>query len=352
MPPFLQRTILKPNFSLRKQLFTSFGVSAFVTLSIVVLLACVSARWSAELLKDETHDVLHAQVENNILQYNLYLANYLTEYFLYLEGAAQLVVEITQDRLMGYPQPGWEDDRFVPFFDTESQGYKYPLHNPNAIRHDWDIVVNVNTSNAREHLINRAGPFVDNIPISTATPSFHMQGSCDPKSNKGERGFVENCTAAHNNIETGGLVAPSLTTKPLFEKAADIGLLLKPIYESVSEIFLLGLYFTNFGAGVSMHFPGFTQDSNDLPYKSIGCEWMENINPKTGRPFATPEEISRCHPEGTMVDQREYNPLERSFFRDFALEGDRMHLYGPNSSPDQLAPLISIGRAVFDRLYV
>ena len=354
MAPFLlHRTLLKPSYTLRKQLSVSFGVCAVLTLTFVVALACLSARSGGDYIQDDTRDVLNTQVRVNVLQYNLYLANHLTEYFSYLEGAAQLVVEITQDRLMGYPQGGWQEDRFVPFYDTESQGYKYPLNNQGALRHDWDILRNVNASNARENLIDRAEPCAVTWPIiSTATPSFHMPGSCNPTASPGSRAYLPNCTEANNNIETGGIVSPSTTTKPIFDKAADIGLLLKPIYEAVGEIYLLGVYFANAGAGLSMYFPGFIQSSQGAPYESIGCDWMKEINPRTGRPFATQDEIDKCNPAGTLVNQRNYNPLEQTFFRDFAVHGDRMHLFGPSTSPNQGGPLLSVGRAIFDRLYV
>jgi len=47
-----------------------------------------------------------------------------------MEGSVQLMAEGLQDRIVGYPEPGWEEDFFVPFFDMETKPNKYPRRLP------------------------------------------------------------------------------------------------------------------------------------------------------------------------------------------------------------------------------
>ena len=56
---------------------------------------------------------------------------------------------------------------------------------------------------------------------------------------------------------------------------------------------------------------------------------MRQANPNTGLPYATDDEISRCHPEGAQVPGREYNPLERKWCRDQALKPYSTTCVGP-----------------------
>jgi hypothetical protein len=75
---------------------------------------------------------------------------------------------------------------------------------------------------------------------------------------------------------------------------------------------------------------------------------MGEINPHSGQPFATQEEIARCHPAGTLVHQRENNPVERQWFKEFVLNSEEVRLFGPIRASGILA--VVFGRAIFDRM--
>jgi hypothetical protein len=107
--------------------------------------------------------------------------------------------------------------------------------------------------------------------------------------------------------------------------------------------------FANQGAGSILHYPGNIREGTAPPYVSIGCDWMRTINPFTNESLGTEEEIARCHPNGTLVPQREYNPLERDFCRNAALQFGNIDWYGPYLSNGYGIPLMFIGKAVFDR---
>lgn len=104
--------------------------------------------------------------------------------------------------------------------------------------------------------------------------------------------------------------------------------------DEVSNVGSIGIYHISFVVVVDSLTP--------LPY-------FRQINPRTGKPFGTDDDVARCHPAGTKVPQREYNPLERGWFPEFALNPG-ITWYGPFlSNDDSSLPLVSIGRAVVDR---
>ena len=209
----------------------------------------------------------------------------------------------------------------------------------------------MNVDNGFEHIQERA-PWAAVLPMSTSTPTFFFPGICDPTADEGTFSHHPNCSEASNDLDTGGTIFPSNETRLLFEKASDIGVLLKPIYESNQDIVFAGVYFRNQGAGAGVVFPGVMRDSRSAPYRSSGCDWMNNLNPYTGEPMAPPEEVAKCHPAGSFVHQREYNPLERAWFGAFARDPTELNWYGPYRSNDDGEPLLSTGRLVFDRVYV
>jgi hypothetical protein len=161
--------------------------------------------------------------------------------------------------------------------------------------------------------------------------------------------YYQNCTDANNDLSIGGVVQPTSTNRYLAEKASDLGALLKPVYEAIPDARTIGIYFVNSGAGSSLVFPGHMIDGTSH-YESVGCDWMRQTNPNTGLPFATDEEISRCHPKGTLVSGREYNPLERQWCRDQALKHNSSTCVGPylDAFVNDLW-LLTFGKAIFDR---
>jgi hypothetical protein len=344
---FPASTCLKPSYPLRRQLLLSFGSSALVTITFVVVLAIVSAYSFGKTIVKRADTVLRDQVIRDLQWSTRYFADHISSYKANVEGTLQIMIEITQDRIARYGEEGWEDDRYVPFFDMDSQRNVYPLKSA-PLPFDWEIKSNVNDDDAFEHYQERS-PWTANsgLQLSTATASFHMQGTCDPNAGTDEATYAPNCSAAHNQIENGGVVAPNNITKFLYEKSADIGVLLKPLFESQVELFGTSIFFHNGGAGASLYFPGVVL-ANPPSYISTGCDWMRAINPYTNETYGTEFEISQCHKAGENVSIREYNPMERPFCRDIALDPSRVHWIGPFGGT--MVPLVTVGKAVLDRI--
>jgi len=182
---------------------------------------------------------------------------------------------------------------------------------------------------------------------------YSMQGACDPRAmNSSDQGYYPNCTTDNNNVVTGGVVAPNPTNLQVYRKAADLSPFLKALHESYPDVKQMGYFFSNSGAGSSVFYPHYALDPAGS-YESVGCEWMRALNPinETLGAIATEEEISRCHPEGAIVPMKEYNPLERAWCRDQALNPQRVHNIGPYIDAfnnDQW--IMTAGRAVYDRI--
>eukprot|EP00957_Ditylum_brightwellii_P103748 7903497-Ditylum_brightwellii.AAC.1 len=140
-----------------------------------------------------------------------------------------------------------------------------------------------------------------------------MQGVCNPTlTDPSDAAYWPNCTDANNDIATGGVIAPSQTTKQIHRKGSNLIPLLKAIFKAKEEIRDLGLYFANSGAGASVNCPQVAFVANS-PYVSIGCDWMKATNPyNKSKTIGTQEMINRCHGEGVVVNSRIYNPLERA----------------------------------------
>jgi hypothetical protein len=261
---------------------------------------------SGKTVVDYSEEVLGRQLTRKLANNSKYVATTLSDYMDNLEKMVQLTVEIVQDRIVNYPFEGWEEDMYVPFRDMDSGTNKYPLKSP-LLPLDWEIVANVDEANVDEHFQERAKWAKSFFPVSSL-PSYFFQGVCNPKeTNISSHHYYKNCTGANNDWKTGGVVVPTLTSKGLYEKAADIGILLKPIFEANEDLFLIGVYFKNSGAGSFVQYPGpsTTWGAMSRPYVSGGCDWMRKINPHNGRPFGTEAEIARCRPNGTVVDFRE-----------------------------------------------
>lgn len=345
----LNATCLKSSYSLRKQLLLSFGASAVFTLVIVVALASITSHLAGQQVRGQSDDVMRGQVIANLAESAEFVGDTITAYLHALEGNVQLIVEMTSERIVGYPNEGYEDDRHVPFNDSITGLNKYPLKSPLPPL-DWDINVNVNALNAQEHLQERA-ELARAFQISSESASYFFQGSCDPSvNNSSSLKYYPNCTEANNNVETGGVIAPTNTNKWIHEKAADLVVFLKPLYESNPSILLNGVHFHNSGAGATIEYPGHVRQGNIDPYISGGCDWMAEINPHSLQPFATEEEIARCHPAGTLVHQREYNAVERPWFKEFVLNSGEVRLFGPFRAFGGGVPVVTFGRAIFDRM--
>ena len=328
-------------------MFAAYGVTSTIAIGVVMLVACLTVRSSGEEVQAQTVDLLTEQVIANTLASSEHAAITLSKKLEHLQDVVSLLVEATRDRIVGYPGNGWEDDRHVPFFETFTGRNVYPLKS-DSLPLDWNISRNVNQSNYQEHLQDRYTWYSD--PITTANAVYRVQGECDPsETDPAAKTYYENCTDANNDVVIGGVVQPTSTSRYLKEKSADLAVFLKPIFESHPDVKNSGIYFANSGAGGSLAYPGSTRNGLSS-YESIGCEWMREINPNTGSPDGTEEEIQRCHPKGSQVPGREYNPLERQWCRDQALSPGKTQIAGPYVEAFTGLWLLTVGEAVFDKM--
>jgi HAMP domain-containing protein len=345
----MQKLCLKPQDPLRRQLLVSFGSSAFLTLAFVVALASITVHSAGHAVKERSNEVMRDQVVRNIVTSTRNLADQFTAYLLTLDGTVQLMAEFARDRIVGYGEEGWDDDRYVPFFDIESQTNKYPLRSP-PLPLDWQINPNIVSENAWEHLQERT-PLNPEGRLTSQSSSFAMQGTCDPNiTDSNHFNYYPNCTDENNNILTGGKVQPVSTAKAIYDKAGDLNVFLKPLFESQRDAYFLGIYFHNAGAGATLTYPGVSRGGYLETYESGGCDWMRNTNPYTKRPFGTDEEIGRCHMQGTVVSEREFNPMEEIWCQEMALHPEKVVKYGPYTRANSgNFRLMSAGTGIFDR---
>lgn len=311
-------------------------------------MACAAVFFAGQTVKDRANQLMRRQVTENLVTASRLVGEQFEAYMVDLEGTVQIIVEAVQDRIVGYPYSGWEDDKYVPFFDAESQRRVYPLEQmPPPM--EWNLTPNVNVSEAREHY---PGQWLGTFPsITTSTSAYFMQGACDPsEKDPTARTYYPNCTEANNDFRTGGIINPTTTNKWLHQKSGDISVFLKALWETQYDALTAGVYFMNSGAGSHVVFPGhYWPGVGQPPYTSLGCSWMKNTNPHTGAPFATDEEITRCHTNGTLVPMREYNAMERPWCQSFVNDPDTVGWYGPYRSLDHGAVILTVGKAIFDR---
>ena len=324
------------------------------------------------------------EVINSITNSSQFAADTFSHELDHLRGTVSILVELVRDRIVGYPYSGWQEDIQIPFINLQGN-HVYPLQSQMPLR-DWMIQPNVNETNYQEHvqglfdLLQKQHRMVhghDLFPhygkstLSTQSSTFMFQGNCDPSvkdDNQNHPAYYPNCTNANNDASTGGVIRPTTTCAGLEAKAADIGTLLKPIWESRGDLLMVSIHFVNEGAGAMLHFPSFTHHNTKAQhksYQSIGCDWLhDNINPYTGQPFLTRNLTQNCHPAGTWVPIREYNAMETLWCQDQALNPNMTRFFGPmvdtfftssafdmqnHHDEDIFAWIMKIGRAIFDR---
>ena len=353
-PKFLQLSCLKPNYSLRRQLVAGYGTTAFVTVFIVVAMACIVAKNTGTMVGNEAVDLFEAQIDAILQESGVLTGDILDKKMNHLRGSVSLLVEIVRDRIVGYPNDGWEDDIHVPFVDRETGRGTYPLK-ADLLPRDFTMKSNLDLSNStklREQLQERAETY-NATPFlfiwNTESAMFNFQGNCDPNlTDPNDLGFYPFCTDENNDASLGGKLNPTETLAPLEQKAADIGIFTKIIFEAQPLAHSVGVQFVNSGAGAGVQFPSFAATPG-LEFISSGCDWMREINTLTGRPYGTEEEINRCTPEGMRSTIREYNGLERLWCADQALNPGETRIFGPYAGATWLSWRLTIGRAVFDR---
>lgn len=350
MGSFLQSTCLKTSNSLRTQLLLSFGISSFITIVIVVIVACTCAILAGQTVKNSADQLMRGQVTDTLLLSSQLVADKFDAYMRDVEGTVQLLVEAVQDRIVGYPYEGWVEDSMVPFVDEFTGTRQYPWQQAPAPM-EWQIDININQSNAAEHAQERA-PWLLSFPgVTSASASYFQQGACDPSViDPSSRLYFPNCTDANNDVQTGGVVQPTNTNYGLYLKSGDLSVFMKALWESQYDALVMGIFFHNSGAGSKIMYPGNHRDGSAPPYVSMGCDWMQEINNYTGEPFGTSEEIARCHPAGTLVPQREFNAMEKPWAREMALNPHRVVWYGPFLLDGSGTPTMIVGKSIFDQM--
>lgn len=353
-PKFLQMSCLKPNYSLRRQLVAGYGITAFVTVFIVVFMATIAANNTGAKVRDESIELFQTQLDAILQESGVLTGDILDKKMNHLRGSVNLLVEIVRDRIVGYPYEGWEDDRYVPFVDRETGRRMYPLK-ADLLPRDFEMTTNLNVDNStmlREQIQERAETYAGTPFLkiwNTESSMFTFQGNCDPTlTDPNDLGFYPFCTEENNDASLGGKINPTETLAPLEQKAADIGVFTKAIFEAQPLAHSVGVWFVNSGAGAGVQFPSFAATPG-LEFTSSGCDWMKEINNYTGRPYGTDVEIKRCTPEGMRSTIREYNGLERMWCADQALNPGETRIFGPYAGATWLSWRLTIGRAVFDR---
>lgn len=362
-PAMMRKTCLNTNYSLRHQLYLSFGTVSAVALMFVVLVAIITTSLAGNQVKYTSRQNLESWAIRQLGHSARKAADTLTRKLSNFDGLATILSETAKDRFVGYPDhPGYANDELVPFRQYSESGgedaYAYPLKS-NPLPRDWQLKPNVNTINGAEHLQDRVSwyergtGFDENtIMLSTASAVFRQQGACNPSvSDPNNKAYYPGCTDANNDASTGGVVQSTETAGPIAAKAADLNFILKPLYEYHNETRGLGYYFSNSGAGSVVSYPHLMQNGL-AQYTSAGCDWMAEPNPlDPSRPIGTKEVIERCHPNGESVNAREYNPLERGWCREQALNPHRTTNVGPylDANVEDLW-LMTFGRAVYDRV--
>ena len=341
-----------------------------------------------------TSTLLSELVRDRIVGYNGSITNYYDH----------TTTNIDNNNTMSTTTSTFDDfitDRHVPFYDVDSKRNVYPL-NSKLLPNDWNFEThetleefiecfgiertiyfmknhhlhhhdvnnshnNSNNHDAEYHQAIMLTDDEDSIPIksvSMKSPMYTFPGNCDPtlsiRSISSSKKYYPNCTIANSNLTTGGVIRPVPTTKYLGMKSADIGVFLKPLYESIPESLSISIQYHNSGAGSILQIPASIIAYNDT-YTSVGCEWAnEHINPYTNNPFSTIEEISHCVPtsqqqqqqQQVVVSKRNYNPLEHPLCQNQVLNYSKIPIYGPYQDYNTKEWVLSVGVAIFDRLYV
>jgi len=124
----LTSSCLKPKHSLRRQLFTAFGVASVTAIVVVTLIATLTATSSGKNVKAQARSSLEAQAKTNLGSSSRYVADAISKKFENLDGMVSLIEQATLDRFAGYPDhPGYAADENVPFHDQFSGQGRYPL---------------------------------------------------------------------------------------------------------------------------------------------------------------------------------------------------------------------------------
>lgn len=345
----LQRICLRPNYTLRRQLFLSFGLVSIVSLSFVMITACITAVQAGAKVKEISRSNLDMWAKDKLVLKGRYIADIIDRKLQNYESMLAIIAEATRDRFAGYPAA---DDTAVPFYDSLTGRNVYPLQgSPMPI--DWEVEQFPTDQEDDEEMMQGRTKLYGNTLFSIKSCGARFQGACDPnETDTSAPGYHPLCSDAHNDVSMGGVIQPTETFSTIHRKASDYcTAVLRPLYEYHDNVKGVGIFFVNSGAGMSAQYPASRLDSTQT-YVSSGCDWMRQPNPLIpSQSLGTEEEIARCHPAGERVRIREFNPLERPWYGQQAQNPSQMNINGPHEDAYNNGSFILLfTRAVFDRV--
>lgn len=247
---FFNALCLNPRFELRTQFLLSFGSLSVLSIALIVITCVTASICVGENSKKIFGDTIEGLTENFQGLRVRYLAESL-DHRLFPRDVSELVYQATLDRFEGYPLA---TDEQVPFQDIETGKNGYPIVGP-YVPLEWNVTQVVTDENFEQHLQTRQHWYGD-IPISTASAVFHIQGACDPaETDPSSPTYHPGCSVENNDIDKGGIENPSDLTGMIYRKSAGLVPYLKALYEYNQDLRDLGVYFANGGSGATMNFP-------------------------------------------------------------------------------------------------
>jgi len=137
----------------------------------------------------------------------------------------------------GYPDgAGFGSDQATPFEDSVTGVNMYPLA-PHTLPLDWETITNVDVENYLYTVGDRWSWYGGSIDgsttstVSTASAAYRFQGICDPSvTTTTDKKYYAGCSSANNDVDTGGVVAPTSMSSIIYGYSKQIYPLLKPLY--------------------------------------------------------------------------------------------------------------------------
>jgi hypothetical protein len=347
------KTCLHPRNSFRTQLILSFGLISSLSIFVIICSSSMTIHYAGKRIKDFSRQMFQIWTEKKLASSSQIIAESLTAQLNHLKGLPAILTEVTRDRFIGYPDhPGYDNDTLVAFVDHQSGKNVYPLKARKFLPLNWEFdILEITEENASEYLNGREHWF-DNDDVGTSSACMMFQGNCNPElKDPAKKGYFPNCTIANNDHSGGGIIQPTSVYKSIYEKSSDYATaVLKPLFESHDVVKSVGIYFANDGAGASVYYPPVTVDGT-YKYTSAGCNWLLQPNPfLPSKTIGTNEMVSRCQPNGTDVETYFYNPLERDWCREQALDPSKVQIYGPYEDAFSPYLVMTVGQAVYDKI--
>ena len=362
-------TCLRPKYSLRTQLFLSFGIVTVLSVVFVMATAIVTTREAGERVVARGVSSADEWVIGRMIPLARYMGEILDQKHTSLDGLTLLLSQATQDRLRGYPNtPGYQQDTSTPFYNQYTQQNQYPgllQQRRQRIPFDWQIPPSNNNTNEKDKEESfpggRSSWYQGEIGISSDSPVMLLQGTCDPTvPDKESPLFLPNCSVYGLSVQSP---PPTRHLDALHRRCSEYAPpFLKALYEYHTDIQQLGLYLVNEGVGASIVYPGRTLNGTKA-YRSNGCEWIAqphshpldptrpilSFNPESASSSSNdPRQQPPCRPRGTEVGLRYYNPLEMPWSQQQALDPTKMHITGPYHNVFTGEPIVTMGRSIYD----